>query len=128
MVMIIAIALLPALLPLALLVIMWRRAPRWRGDPWLYRVMFSLLAALLAPTLLMAGHGGLPCPTIGGLVLVLMDLEWIGQLQMNLIAFGTEDTAILSAPFLFVFAIALFIPLRTVRPATFGFDDDDAAG
>lgn len=37
MVMIIAIALLPALLPLALLVLMWRRAPRWRGDPWLYR-------------------------------------------------------------------------------------------
>lgn len=88
--------------------------------------MFSLLAALLAPTLLMAGHGGLPCPTIGGLVLVLMDLEWIGQLQVNLIAFGTEDTAILSAPFLFVFAIALFIPLRTARPAVFGFDDDTA--
>jgi hypothetical protein len=55
-----------------------------------------------------------------------MDLEWIGQLQVNLIAFGTEDTAILSAPFLFVFAIALVIPLRTARPAVFGFDDDTA--
>jgi len=34
--------------------------------------------------------------------------------------------AALPAPFLVVFALALFIPLRTARPATFGFDDDAA--
>ncbi|WP_303637111.1 hypothetical protein [Stenotrophomonas tuberculopleuritidis] len=123
MAMILAIALLPALLPLALLVLLWRRAPRWQGNPWLYRLVFAVLAALLAPTLLMAGHGGLPCPTLGGLILVLMKLEWIGDLKVNLIAFGSRDTAILSAPMLVVFAIALFIPLRTARPATLGIDD-----
>lgn len=123
-VMLLAIAFLPALLPLAGLVRMWRRAPRWQGSPWLYRAGFALLAALLAPTLLMAGHGGLPCPTFGGLILVLMDLEWVGDLKANLIAIGSKDTAILSAPFLVVFAIALFIPLRTARPATLDFDDD----
>lgn len=122
--MLLAIAFLPALLPLAGLVRMWRRAPRWQGSPWLYRAGFALLAALLAPTLLMAGHGGLPCPTFGGLILVLMDLEWVGDLKANLIAIGSKDTAILSAPFLVVFAIALFIPLRTARLATLDFDDD----
>jgi hypothetical protein len=123
---VISVLVLPALLTLALLVLMWRWAPRWRGNPWLYRVGFALLAGLLSPTMLMAGHGGLPGPTIGGLVLVLMRLEWIGDLHANFIAFGSNDAAFLSAPFLVVFALALFIPLRTVRPATFGFDDDAA--
>lgn len=123
---VIAVLVVPALLTLALLVLMWRWAPRWRGNPWLYRVGFAFLAGLLSPTLLMAGHGGLPGPTIGGLVLVLMRLEWIGDLHANFIAFGSKDAGFLSAPFLVVFALALFIPLRTVRPATIGFDDDAA--
>ena len=117
MAMILALVLLAPLLPLGLLVLMWRRAPRWQGNPWLYRAGFAFLAALLAPTLLMAGHGGLPCPIFGGLILVFMRLEWIGDLQLNLIAFGSNDAAILSAPFLAVFAAALFIPLPTTRRA-----------
>jgi len=123
---VIAVLVLPALLTLASLVLMWRWAPRWRGNPWLYRVGFAFLVGLLSPTMLMAGHGGLPGPTIGGLVLVLMRLEWIGDLHANFIAFGSNDAAFLSAPFLIVFALALFIPLRTARPATFGFDDNAA--
>ncbi|AWH19253.1 hypothetical protein C1922_19005 [Stenotrophomonas sp. ZAC14D2_NAIMI4_7] len=118
MAMILALVLLAPLLPLALLVLMWRRAPRWQGNPWLYRAGFAFLAALLSPTLLMAGHGGLPCPTFGGLILVFMRLEWIGDLQLNLIAFGSKDAAILSAPFLVVFAAAMLIPLRTARRAS----------
>lgn len=70
-----------------------------------------LLAPLLAPTLLMAGHGGLPCLTFGGLVRVFMGLECIGDL--HLIALGSNGAAILPAPFLVVSAAAVFIPLRT---------------
>ncbi|CAQ47783.1 putative transmembrane protein [Stenotrophomonas maltophilia K279a] len=115
---------LPAALTLALLVLMAKRAPRWKGNPWLYRAGFAFLAGLLSPTLLMGGHGGLPGPTIGGLVMVLTRLEWIGDLRASFIGFGSKDFGFLSAPFLVVFALTMFVPLRTARPAHFGFADD----
>lgn len=108
---------LPAVLTLALLVLMVKRASRWKGNPWLYRAGFAFLAGLLSPTLLMGGHGGLPGPTIGGLVMVLTRLEWIGDLRASFIGFGSKDFGFLSAPFLVVFALAMFVPLRTARPA-----------
>lgn len=116
---ILAIGLLSILAPLALLVLMWRRAPRWHGNPYLYRLVFALMAALLAPTLLMAGHGGLPCPTFGGVLLVLKDLERVSDLKLNLIGFGTDHSAILSAPFMVVFVIALFVPVPTAKSVAF---------
>ncbi|WP_258392089.1 hypothetical protein [Stenotrophomonas maltophilia] len=116
--------LLPWLLTLGLLLLMWRCAPYWKGNPWLYRAGFAFLAGLLSPTLLMGGHGGLPGPTIGGLVMVLTRLEWIGDLRASFIGFGSKDFGFLSAPFLVVFALTMFVPLRTARLARFGFADD----
>ncbi|WP_239510891.1 hypothetical protein [Stenotrophomonas maltophilia] len=49
---------LPSLLTLALLLMMLFGAPRWRGNPWVYRAGFALLGGCLTPTLLGAGHGG----------------------------------------------------------------------
>ncbi|HCT26402.1 MAG TPA: hypothetical protein DIW85_09305 [Stenotrophomonas sp.] len=115
---------LPSLLTLALLLLMLFRAPRWRGNPWVYRVGFALLGGFLTPTFLGAGHGGMPCATIGGIVMVLMHLEWIGDLKVDFMGFGTTHIWIMSTPSLVVFAGMMFVPLRTARPARFGFADE----
>ncbi|KUJ03104.1 hypothetical protein AR275_18930, partial [Stenotrophomonas maltophilia] len=81
--MLLALWVLPSLLTLALMLLMLFGAPRWRGNPWVYRVGFALLGGFLTPTLLGAGHGGLPCATIGGLVMILTQLQWIGDLQVD---------------------------------------------
>lgn len=113
--------LLPWLLTLALLLLMWRCAPYWKGNAWVYRAGFALLAGLLTPTLLLAGHGVLPVPTIGGLVTVLQRLEWIGNLDFNILAVGTDNIWFLFTPFQMVSIGMLFFPLRTARPARLGF-------
>ncbi|HHA2818358.1 TPA: hypothetical protein ACOFCQ_000894 [Stenotrophomonas maltophilia] len=113
--------LLPWLLTLALLLLMWRCAPCWKGNAWVYRAGFALLAGLLTPTLLLAGHGVLPVPTIGGLVTVLQRLEWIGDLDFNILAVGTDNIWFLFTPFQMVSIGMLFFPLRTARPARLGF-------
>ncbi len=113
--------LLPWLLTLALLLLMWRCAPYWKGNAWVYRAGFALLAGLLTPTLLLAGHGVLPVPTIGGLVTVLQRLGWIGNLDFNILAVGTDNIWFLFTPFQMVSIGMLFFPLRTARPARLGF-------
>ncbi|HFT6977831.1 MULTISPECIES: hypothetical protein [Stenotrophomonas] len=113
--------LLPWLLTLALLLLMWRCAPYWKGNAWVYRAGFALLAGLLTPTLMLAGHGVLPVPTVGGVVTVLLRLEWIGDLDFNLLAVGTDNIWFLFTPFQMVSIGMLFFPLRTARPARLGF-------
>lgn len=117
---------LPSLLTLALLLLMLFGAPRWRGNPWVYRVGFALLGGFLTPTLLGAGHGGVPCATIGGLVMILTQLQWIGDLQADFMGIGIRNRGIwiMSTPALVVFAAMMFVPLRTARPARFGFGDE----
>ncbi|WP_259344789.1 hypothetical protein [Stenotrophomonas pavanii] len=124
--MLLALWVLPSLLTLALMLLMLFSAPRWRGNPWVYRVGFALLGGFLTPTLLGAGHGGLPCATIGGLVMILTQLQWIGDLQIGFMGIGIRNRGIwiMSTPALVVFAAMMFVPLRTARPARFGFGDD----
>lgn len=50
--MLLALWVLPSLLTLALMLLMLFGAPRWRGNPWVYRVGFALLGGFLTPTLL----------------------------------------------------------------------------
>ena len=119
--MVLTLWLLPWLLTLALLVLMWRCAPWWKGNAWVYRAGFAFLAGLLTPTLLLAGHGVLPVPTVGGLLTVLQRLKWIGDLDVNLLALGTDNIWFLFTPFQMVFIGMLFVPLRPARPARLGF-------
>ena len=62
----------------------------------------------------------------GGLVMILTQLQWIGDLQVDVMGIGIRNRGIwiMSTPALVVFAAMMFVPLRTARPARFGFGDD----
>ena len=58
-----------------------------------YRVVFSLLAGLLAPTLVVGGHGALPAPFIACLPLLAHNTTSIAALELGgygLLAIGTD--------------------------------------
>jgi len=104
----IVLAILASLACLRALIVLVKRRRHYPGHPLAYRLKLSALIALLCPTLVLGGHGGLPIPTVGGLTAVLVTLQSIHDLRISLIAFGHENAAVLILPapavFLLVFA------------------------
>ena len=106
-----AALLLAALCTLAVLlatVMLFRRRARCTAHPWLYRTALSTLIALLCPTLLVAGHGGLPLPTITGAATVLAAVP-LDELRLTWVGLGSRDAGVLLAPGLVSFALAMLV-------------------
>lgn len=83
----------------------------------IYRVVFSALAALLAPTLVAAGHGVLPIPLVAGIPILAynlvsfadMEVYWLGLLGLGA-GKGTGNAV--------VFTAVLFSPWSRARLLT----------
>jgi hypothetical protein len=96
-----------------------------------YRVVFSALAALLAPTLVAAGHGVLPIPFVAGIPILAynlvafadMEVYWLGLLGLGA-GQGTGNAVVFTLPSLLVFAAVLFSPWSRARLRTPGAPSD----
>lgn len=99
-------------------VMIYRRRNKFGNHPLAYRILLSMLFALLAPTLLMAGHGVIPLPSVAGLALSAMHAESIASIDANWIGAGTEDAAILSMPPVIVFVLSLVLGCTLFRRST----------
>ncbi len=82
-----------------------------------YRVIFSVLAGLLAPTLIVAGHGVLPVPFIACIPVLAYNTASIAALELGgygLVAIGTNMGGgymwVFTLPSLLVFALILAVP------------------
>lgn len=82
-----------------------------------YRVVFSVLAGLLAPTLVVGGHGALPAPFIACLPLLAHNTTSIAALELGgygLLAIGTGigggEIWVFTLPTLLVFALMMALP------------------
>lgn len=90
----------------------------------LYRVVFSALAALLAPTpaLVAAGHGMLPIPFVASLPVLAsnmtsiteLELHWLGLLGIGT-RHGTGQMMFFTLPSLVVFMLMLCVPWSLPR-------------
>jgi hypothetical protein len=80
-----------------------------------YRVVFSVLAGLLAPTLIVGGHGALLAPFIACLPLLAHNTTSIAALELGgygLLGIGTDVGRmwVLTLPSLLLFALMVALP------------------
>lgn len=87
-----------------------------------YRVIFSVLAGLLAPTLIVAGHGVLPVPFIACVPVLAYNTTSIAALELGgygLLAVGTNLGGgymwVCTLPSLLAFALMLALPLSRAK-------------
>ena len=73
-----------------------------------FRFALSTLLALLCPALVLAGHGGLPVPTVTGLKMVLVQLSSISDFEVALIGVGDSEVVVLILPAMIAFSFARF--------------------
>ena len=110
-----AVPILMTLLVLLAAIALFKFRARFANWPILYRVVLSALIASFAPTFFVAGHGGIPLPTITGLVLTLMQMEWLGDVQLSIMGVGSNNMGIYLPPFLVCFALSLLLACSTFR-------------
>ena len=110
-----ALPLLCAVLCIFILTALHKSSAKFSNFGQLYRIVFSALAASLCPTLVMAGHGAIPLPTLSGLVLVLIRVQSIQELRLSNIAFGSDQAAILILPFALSFVVIYLTPLSRAK-------------
>lgn len=106
-VLIVALSILASLAVLGASIALFRSRHRHVRHPIAYRLALSALVALLCPTLVLAGHGGLPVPTVAGLTIVLVQLSSISDLEVALIGVGDSDVVVLIPPALIAFSCVL---------------------
>ncbi len=92
-----------------------------------YRVVFSGLAALLAPTLIVAGHGVLPVPFIACIPVLAFNLTSISELELGALGLlaigagkGTGEMWVFTLPTLLVFALMMALPWSRAKPRRSG--------
>ncbi|MEG1680229.1 MAG: hypothetical protein RR326_09040, partial [Stenotrophomonas sp.] len=82
---------LPVFLSLMVLlsgVVLIRGRARFADWPILYRVTLSALIASFSPTLFLAGHGGIPLPSITGLILAVVNMSSIADFRVSIMGIG----------------------------------------
>ncbi|MNK60546.1 hypothetical protein D3C87_796800 [compost metagenome] len=87
-----------------------------------YRIIFAALVALLAPTLIAAGHGVLPVPFVTVIPVLAYNLTSLSELELlglGLLGLGTGpgtgQIVVFTLPSLALFALMLFVPLSLPR-------------
>ncbi|AMJ56428.1 MULTISPECIES: hypothetical protein [Stenotrophomonas] len=110
-----AVPLLMTLLVLLAAIALFKFRARFVDWPILYRVLLSTLIASFAPTLFLAGHGGIPLPTITGLVLTIMQMEWRDDLHLSIMGVGSTGMGLYLPPFLVCFALILLLACSKFR-------------
>lgn len=90
---------------------------RFANWPILYRVVLSALIASFAPTLFVAGHGGIPLPSITGFIIFItnMRMDALADLHLSVIGIGTPGTGIYLPPFLVCFVLILIVACTKFR-------------
>lgn len=108
----------PVLLSLMVLlagVVLVRLRARFADWPILYRVTLSALIASFSPTLVLAGHGGMPFPSITGLILTLINMGSPADFRLSIIGIGSNNATVLTLPFIVCFALTLAIACTKYR-------------
>ncbi|MDR7135009.1 hypothetical protein J2X06_002218 [Lysobacter niastensis] len=95
---------------LAVIALRWQRA-RFTSHAVGYRWTISALAASLCPTLVLTVHGGLPVPTVTGVIIALTQLESLIDLRLTVLGFGSKDAGVLVLPFVVCLPLILANPL-----------------
>lgn len=87
-----------------------------------YRIAFAALAALLAPTLILAGHGVLPVPFVTVIPVLAYNLTSVNELELVWLGLlglatgpGTGQVMVFTLPSLALFALMLSVPLSLPR-------------
>ncbi|WP_057626788.1 hypothetical protein [Stenotrophomonas terrae] len=110
-----AVPILMTLLALLATIALFKLRARFANWPILYRVALSALIASFAPTLFVAGHGGIPVPTITGLVLTIMQMKWLDDLHLSIMGVGSTNMGVYLPPFLVCFALILLLACSKFR-------------
>lgn len=110
-----AVPILMTLLALLATIALFKLRARFANWPILYRVALSALIASFAPTLFVAGHGGIPVPTITGLVLTIIQMKWLDDLHLSIMGVGSTNMGVYLPPFLVCFALILLLACSKFR-------------
>ena len=110
-----AVPILMTLLALLAAIALFKLRARFANWPILYRVALSALIASFAPTLFVAGHGGIPVPTITGLVLTIIQMKWLDDLHLSIMGVGSTNMGVYLPPFLVCFALILLLASSKFR-------------
>jgi len=109
-----AIPILITVIALIAAVLLRRNRARFAAHPVAYRIGFSALVASFAPTFVLGGHGGLPVPTLTGLIITLTRIRSFGDVRLTWIGFGSDQLGILIMPFVVAFLIIVATPFSKV--------------
>jgi hypothetical protein len=63
---------LNVILGLLALFLLRKNASYFLGFQYFYQILFSLLASLICPTFLLAGHGAIPLPTLTAIAMLIL--------------------------------------------------------
>lgn len=109
---------IPVFLSLMILlagIVLIKLRARFADWPILYRVALSALIASFSPTLVVAGLGGMPLPTISGVILTIVDMDSLADFRMSIIGIGSSNATVLTLPFIVCFLLTLVVACTKFR-------------
>jgi len=92
-----------------------KNSSNFLGFQYFYQILFSLLASFICPTLLFAGHGVIPLPTLTAIVMLIVGSGSEYQFAFPSLGLSNSTGSVWLIPAVFCFIVVYFSSWSKVK-------------